>query len=151
MRVEFVYTMESYLAIKKDDILSFVTTWRDWKSLYRYCCITCQKPGAWCRLLANYPEDAYATPLQVISLKQEAEARSGHRKWHWLLSASRRKLEGKIEENLGCQPKLTVPGKQKSSHQDSVLASQLQCVLNHLQAPSLPLHVRASTHLSGFS
>ena len=32
------------------------------------------------------------------------------------LSASRRKLEGKIEENLGCQPKLTVPGKQKSSH-----------------------------------
>lgn len=33
------------------------------------------------QILANYPEDAHATPLQVISLKQEAEARLGHRKW----------------------------------------------------------------------
>lgn len=37
--------------------------------------------GCLLQILATYPEDAYATPLQVISLKQEAEARLGHRKW----------------------------------------------------------------------
>ena len=27
---------------------------------------------------------------------------------HWLLAASRRKLEGKVQENLDCQPELLV-------------------------------------------